>query len=171
MNLLSFFMNTAIEMACRNHKSIPAKAVEGGAAKIIEKIDTNSVHLGKFCYVQVGATVHSKDKVSFKKADVITKKPIGNAKRFFDGKTLHRYEINLDGRFLDYKPDLMYGPRVPELFENPKILVRDVTDKNEKIVVAYDPDGLYCDHLVTCVTPYENVEGPGHRLNLKDFHI
>jgi len=145
------------------------KAVEGGAAKIIEKIDTNSVHLGQFCYVQVGATVHSKDKVSFKKADVITKKPIGNAKRFFDGKTLHRYEIDLDGRFLDYKPDLMYGPRVPELFENPKILVRDVTDKNEKIVVAYDPDGLYCDHLVTCVTPYETVEGTGAQTEFEGF--
>jgi len=135
------------------------KAVEGGSAKLIEKIDSNSYHLGQFCYVMVGATVHSKDKLSFKKADIITKKPIGNAKRFFDGKTLHRYEIDLDGRFLDYKPDLMYGPRVPELFENPKILVRDVTDKNEKIVVAYDADELYCDHLVTCVTPYENVEG------------
>jgi len=135
------------------------KVVEGGSAKIIEKIDKNSIHLGQFCYVMVGATVHSKDKVSFKKADVITKKPKGNAKRFFDGKTLHRYEIDLDGRFLDYKPDLMYGPRVPELFENPKILVRDVTEKNEKLVVAYDADGLYCDHLVTCVTPYENVAG------------
>jgi len=145
------------------------RAVEGGAAKIIEKIDTNSVHLGQFCYVQVGATVHSKDKVSFKKADVITKKPIGNAKRFFDGKTLHRYEIDLDGRFLDYQPDLMYGPRVPELFENPKILVRDVTDKNEKIVVAYDPDGLYCDHLVTCVTPYGNVEGTGAQTEFEGF--
>jgi hypothetical protein len=145
------------------------KAVEGGSAKIIEKIDTNSVHLGQFCYVMVGATVHSKDKVSFKKADVITKTPIGNAKRFFDGKTLHRYEIDLDGRFLDYKPDLMYGPRIPELFENPKILVRDVTEKNEKLVVAYDPDGLYCDHLVTCVTPYKNVEGTGAQTEFEGY--
>jgi hypothetical protein len=137
------------------------KAVGGGSAKIIERINAESIHLGQYCYVMVGATVHSKDKVSFKKADVITKTPVGNAKPFFDGKTLHRYEIELDGRFLIYQPDLMYGPRVPQLFESPKIVVRDVTDKNEKIAVAYDTDGLYCDHLVTCVTPYENIRGTG----------
>jgi len=135
------------------------KSVMGKSAEIIEKIESDSVYLGQYCYVMVGATVHSKDKTSFKKADVVTRSPKGNAKRFFDGGTLHRYEINYDGRFLDYQPDLMYGPRVPELFESPKILVRDVTDKNERLIVAFDADGFYCDHLVTCVTPYANVEG------------
>ena len=134
---------------------------------LLNRIDGLSIRLGQYCYVMVGATVHSKDGKSFRKADVITKTPIGNAKQFFDGKTLQRYEILLDGRFLDYRRDEMYGPRVPELFEHPKVVVRDVTAKNEKLVVSYDDNGLYCDHLVTCVTLYKNVEGTGAQTDLK----
>ena len=52
----------------------------------------------------------------------------------------------------------MYGPIVPELFESEKIVVRDVTGENEQLIVSYDNSGFYCDHLITCVTYYENVE-------------
>ena len=138
-------------------------------SNILGLIDNLSVRLGQYCYVMVGATVHSKDGKSFKKADVISKTPTGNAKRFFDGKTLQRYEILLDGRFLDYRREEMYGPRVPELFENQKIVVRDVTAKNEKLVVSYDDTGLYCDHLVTCVTFYKNIEGTGAQTEFEGY--
>ncbi len=145
------------------------KAVGGEASKIIERINAESILLGQYCYVMVGATVHSKDKISFKKADVITKTPIGNAKRFFDGKTLHRYEIGLDGRFLNYQPDLMYGPRVPQLFESPKIVVRKVSEENEKLVVAYDANGSYCDDRVICITLSENVKGTGAQIEFEGY--
>ncbi|OPY48943.1 MAG: hypothetical protein A4E49_03314 [Methanosaeta sp. PtaU1.Bin112] len=145
------------------------KASISNISEIITIINKLSIRLGQFCYVMVGATVHSKDGKSFKKADVITKMPIGNAKQFFDGKTLQRYEIQLDGRYLDYRREEMYGPRVPELFENPKIVVRDVTAKDEKLVVSYDDNNLYCDHLVTCVTPYENVEETGAQTDFEGY--
>ena len=138
-------------------------------SEILTRIDALSIRLGQYCYVMVGATLHSKDGKSFKKADVISKTPIGDAKLFFDGKTLQRYEIQLDGRFLDYRREEMYGPRVPELFEHPKIVVRDVTAKNEKLVVSYDDQGLYCDHLVTCVTPYRNIEGTGAQTDFEGY--
>lgn len=143
--------------------------IESGSSKIVEKIDAKSIRVGQFCYVMVGATVHSKDKVSFKKADIVTKQPIGNAKRFIDGKTLHRYEIGYDGRFLDYKPDMMYGPRVPELFENHKIVIRKVSEENEGLVVAYDADGYYCDDRIICVTPYETVKDAGVQLEYEGY--
>jgi len=143
--------------------------VESGSSKIVEKIDARSIRIGQFCYVMVGATVHSKDKVSFKKADIVTKQPIGNAKRFIDGKTLHRYEIDYDGRFLDYKPDMMYGPRVPELFENHKIIIRKVSEENEGLVVAYDSDRYYCDDRIICVTPYDHVKDAGVQLEYEGY--
>ena len=122
------------------------------------KIWANSIRLGQFCYVMVGATTHSKNRGGFTKADIVSTQEIGNAKRFIDGKNLRRYDIDWDGRYIDYRQDEMYGPRVPELFENEKILVRDVTGTNEQLIVSYDNGGFYCDHLITCVTYYENIE-------------
>ncbi|MCI0729255.1 MAG: N-6 DNA methylase [Chloroflexi bacterium] len=124
---------------------------------LLQKISSNSIKVGQFCYVMVGATTHAKDG-SFTKADIVTNMPKGNAKRFFDGKNLSRYRIEWDGRYVDYRPNEMYGPRVPELFENAKVVVRDVTGANERLMVSFDDMGLYCDHLVTCVTYYDNVE-------------
>ena len=117
-----------------------------------------SIQLGQFCYVMVGATIHSKDRGSFVKADIVSKQEVGNAKRFIDGKNLQRYDIDWDERYIDYRQDEMYGPRVPELFESEKIVVRDVTGVDEQLIVSYDNSGFYCDHLITCVTYYENVE-------------
>jgi hypothetical protein len=143
-----------------------ANASVGG---LIDRIESNAVKVGQFCYVMVGATVHSKDRKSFTKDTIVSEKPTGNAKRFFDGKNITRYQIEWDGRYLDYRPDEMYGPRVPELFESPKVVVRDVTGANEQLMVSFDRSGLYCDHLVTCVTYYENVEGTGAQVDYEGF--
>ena len=133
------------------------------------KILSNSTRLGQFCYVMVGATTHSKDKKRFTKADIISTKEIGNAKRFFDGKNLRRYNIDWDGRYIDYRYQEMYGPRVPELFESEKIVVRDVTGENEQLIVSYDNRGFYCDHLITCVTHYENINQTTARTNFEGY--
>ena len=134
------------------------------------KIWANSIRLGQFCYVMVGASTHSKDKKSFTKADIISTQEIGNAKRFIDGKNLRRYDIDWDGRHIDYRQDEMYGPRVPELFESEKILVRDVSGENEQLIVSYDNGGFYCDNLIVCVTHYENVKHTGVRTDFKGYN-
>jgi hypothetical protein len=148
---------------------IRVELTEARVAGLIQRIEQNSVRIGQFCYVMVGATVHSKDKTSFTKADIVSDRPVGNARPFIDGKNLSRYEIKWDGRYLDYRPKEMYGPRVPELFESPKVVVRDVTGQNEQLIASYDDTGLYCDHLITCVTYYENLENTGARLEYEGF--
>ena len=134
------------------------------------KIRTNSIRLGQFCYVMVGATIHSKDRGSFTKADIVSKQEVGNAKRFIDGKNLQRYDIDWDGRYIDYRQEEMYGPRVPELFESDKIVVRDVTGADEQLIVSYDNNRFYCDHLITCVTYYENVEHTTAQTKFKGYN-
>jgi type I restriction-modification system DNA methylase subunit len=133
---------------------------EGTAAHltILSKIDEVSCRLGEVCYVNYGAQVSSKEKGKFGKVDVVLDSPRGNAKRFFDGKNLSRYEISWDGRYLDYRPNEMYGPRAPELFEAPKIVIRDVTGANERLIVSFDNAELYCDHLVICATYYRYIQ-------------
>ena len=134
------------------------------------KIWESSIRIGQFCYVMVGASTHSKDRKSFTKADIISTEEIGNAKRFIDGKNLLRYDIDWDRRYIDYRQDEMYGPRVPELFESEKILVRDVTGDNEQLIVSYDNGGYYCDNLIVCVTHYENVKHTGVRTDFKGYN-
>ncbi len=152
----------------------PAKQFRPGCAApavsaLLDKIQEQAIKLGQYCYVMVGATVHSKDGESFRKADVVTTRRGRRGRPFIDGKSLKRYQILWDGRYLDYRRDEMYGPRVPELFESEKLLVRDVTDENERLVVAYDEDQFYCDHLVTCVTYYRNVEGTGVQMEFDGY--
>ena len=133
------------------------------------KMWANSIRLGQFCYVMVGASTHSKDRKSFTKADIVSTQEIGNAKRFIDGKNLRRYDIDWDGRYIDYRQDEMYGPRFPELFESEKIVVRDVTGANEQLIVSYDNSGFYCDNLIVCVTHYENVEHTTAKTDFKGY--
>ena len=64
----------------------------------------------------------------------------------------------------------MYGPRVPELFEGEKIVVRNLTGANEQLIVSYDNSGFYCDDLVVCVTYYENVKHTGVRTDFKGYN-
>ena len=133
------------------------------------KIWANSIRLGQFCYVMVGATTHSKDQKSFTKADVISTQEIGNAKRFIDGKNLRRYDIDWNGRYIDYRQGEMYGPRFPELFESEKVVVRNLTGENEQLIVSYDNSGFYCDDLIVCVTYYENVKHTTAKTNFKGY--
>ncbi len=134
------------------------------------KIQSKSIRLGQFCYVMLGSTTHSKDKGRFTKAEIISTQEIGNAKRFIDGKNLQRYDIDWDGRYIDYRQDEMYGPRVPELFESDKIVVRNLTGANEQLIVSYDNNRFYCDDLVVCVTYYENVQHTTAQTEFKGYN-
>ena len=80
---------------------------------------------------------------------------MGNAKPFVDGKTISRYVVEWDGRYLDYRQTQMYGPRFPELFESPKLLLRKRTGENERLIAVFDADHYYCDDTVLVLTYYE----------------
>jgi len=117
----------------------------------------------------VGATVHSKDGKSFKKNDVVSQIETGNSHEFIDGKTLNRYEVRWDGRYIDYRRDEMYGPIYPELFESEKVLLRKRTGEDEKLISCYDPDKYYCDDTVLAITYYDNLQGTGAQLIFEGY--
>jgi hypothetical protein len=130
---------------------------------IIAKIDSRSIKLGQRLYVNVGATVSSKAPGDFDKRDVVSRSPQGNAQRFFDGTNVARWEIDWQGEYLDYRRDEMSGPRVPELFEAEKVLVRIRTGEGEQLIAAHDDTGMYCDHTVIVCCYYEEIADSGAR--------
>ena len=129
--------------------------------EILEKME-GTLRLGNICYVNYGAQVSSKEPGEFGKDDVVSDTQEENDwKKFFEGNDLSRYRIEWDNLYLDYRPNEMYGPRSPELFESDKIVVRKVSGLDDSIIAALDDEGLYCDDGLVLATPYENIRGSG----------
>ena len=58
-----------------------------------------------------------------------------NSKRLLVGKNIKKHHINYTGLWINYLPDKLYNPMFPELFENEKIIFKDVTSN---LIFAYD---------------------------------
>lgn len=140
-----------------------------GSIKTLEKVEEKSDLLGQHRYVNVGATVSSKESGKFGKADVVNSHQEGNAKKFFDGNDLSRWSINWKNEWLDYREEEMSGPRKPEMFETDKVVVRKRTGKNERLIVDFDDEEYYCDDTIIVVCDYESLEGTGARTDFDGF--
>ncbi|MDY6895354.1 MAG: TaqI-like C-terminal specificity domain-containing protein, partial [Thermotogota bacterium] len=137
--------------------------------ELIEKLEKQSLRIGNFFYVNYGAQVSSKIKGGFGKKEVVGKEKKGNAKKFIEGKDVHRWNLSYRNLWLDYRYNEIYGPRASELFESPKLIIRKVSDKGHKIVGTYDESKVYTDDGNVLVTPYENVNNCGLLTNFSDY--
>ncbi|AWB27713.1 Eco57I restriction-modification methylase domain-containing protein [Halococcoides cellulosivorans] len=136
---------------------------------LIEKVDNNSDWLGQYLYVNVGATVSSKESGGFTKSDVVSAEPIGNDKKFFEGTDLQRWHIDWQDQWLDYREDEMSGARQPEMFESDKIVVRKRTDEGGRLAGAFDSTSMYCDDTVIVCCEYEPLEDTGATTDFEGF--
>lgn len=125
--------------------------------KLLKNIETSSYKLGSMYYINYGAQISSKISGKFKKQDVISKEPTGNAKKFIEGKDIGRWKLVYRGLWLDYRKDEMYGPRSESLFDSTKILIRKVSDKNHKIAATIDYEKYYTDDGIVIATNYSNL--------------
>ena len=112
----------------------------------------------------------SKKKGEFGKQYLLTKEPKGNPKKFFEGKDLSRFRIRYRDLKLDYIPQIMYGPRVPELFESPKLIVRHISGNNDTLISTVDYSGYYCDHGLILATDYKTLKSED-RTKFKGYAI
>ncbi len=144
-----------------------AKYVEG--LPLLKKIENGSDFLGQHLYVNVGATLSSKVKGRFDKTVLVTEKPVGNAKQFFTGEDISRWEISWKGEWLDYRNDEMSGPRTPEMFEACKLAIRKRTGENERLIGAYDETKLYCNDTVIICCSYDALSGTTARQEFVGF--
>ena len=121
------------------------------ALSFVKKLGENSIPLGDICYVNYGAQMSSREKGLFGKEYVIRDfQENKNCRPMIGGKELYRYDIRWTGRYVDWTfADQMYGPRWPEFFELPKLMIRDITGTH-RIESTLDKNGFYCDHTILC---------------------
>lgn len=111
-----------------------------------DKIGGRSVRLGQICYTNWGARSGNIKKY------VVDNGQIKDAKPMLDGEDVRRYSITPRKKFLLYRPEELYNPMFPELFENTKLIIPDVTGKNG-VQASLDTNGFYTEHTVSLVVP------------------
>jgi hypothetical protein len=109
-------------------------------------------------------------KGEFGKQYLLTKEQKEDPKNFFEGKDLSRFRIRYRRLVLDYILKIMYGPRVPELFESPKLIVRHISGENDSLIFNLDYSGYYCDHGLILATDYKNLK-PEDRTKFKGYDV
>lgn len=140
-------------------------------APLLDRIANSCDKLGQHLYVNVGATVSSKVPGKFAKEDVVTTIPKGNAKKFFDGNDIDRWEVRWEGKYLDYRRKEMSGPRVPEMFDAHKLVIKIRTSENERLVASLETTGLYCDHTAIACVPYLEIANSGAQEEFEGYEL
>ncbi|MBU1422668.1 MAG: N-6 DNA methylase [Bacteroidetes bacterium] len=126
--------------------------------KILKKIEQNCLQVYDICSVNYGlrpvSTIEGQDKYTFIKKENSKKK----YKIYFEGKDMG-YWLVKNYSYLDYRPNVMYNPMFPELFENEKLVGLCTLSNIEKLRFVYDDTGMYCNHSVGILTLWHKLEG------------
>ena len=110
---------------------------------LITKINEKSIKLGEVCYVTSGTRSIPQSRFH------LNEKLNENSKRLIIGKNVYRYHINYTDLWLDYNLDELHNPMFPELFENEKLIFRDISS-HSKIMASYDDKHYYTSHTTSC---------------------
>jgi hypothetical protein len=110
---------------------------------IIEKLRKSSILFGKIFFASWGAR-------GIPVSSFHLDKPINSfCKRMVKGKNVGRYNLTYDGKWILYDPSKLYRPSFPELFENDKILINEVTGPTG-LIGTFDSEKYYTDHSICC---------------------
>nr|WP_239639448.1 TaqI-like C-terminal specificity domain-containing protein [Halobiforma nitratireducens] len=119
-------------------------------SQVIEKVSENSERVGDFAYVSFGAQPGSLSKFVFDNKDdaeagIANLENDPEIKPFIRGRNIERFLIDYDGEYLLYSPDELHRPAFPELFENNKIVISEISST---IKAAYDQEQFYGNEKV-----------------------
>lgn len=129
----------------------------GETTSVIDKSQRRAILAGDICYVSYSVAAHSEVEGKKKDAYIFNQKKNKKCKRFVEARELSRYKIDYLGRWLEYDPKIVRRPGLPELFESPKIMVRDVVGQ-QGLICSYDDSGFYADYSVVCLTLKSNLK-------------
>lgn len=139
--------------------------------QLIDKIKTQSYVVEDFFYVNYGVQPSSKVKGDFKKADVVGKEKKGNTKPFIEGRDIKRFVPPTPRLYLDYRYEDIYGARDPKLFEQPKIIIRKISDRGHKLAITMDFNHLYTDDGNVLIVPIESIKNTSLTYKKINSHI
>ncbi|MFH1702174.1 MAG: TaqI-like C-terminal specificity domain-containing protein [Nitrospirota bacterium] len=133
---------------------------------LVEKIKSISFPLSRILYISWGAQPGEADKFFFYgqepdcrnnsqrcKAEECYSKG-GLCKPLIKGSVIQRYSIYYENAHILYDAEKLHRPAFPELFENEKIVIREVSGE-KGLIAAYDAENYYTDHsLINCIPKY-----------------
>ncbi len=107
--------------------------------KIISKLKSGSIPLGTLAkYIRFGVVItKNHDEI------VSNYKPDKEWKPFLEGSEIGSYVINYEGRYLNYRKNLLHRSRTPDVFETKKILIQRITGGSQPLKAAYDTNNFY----------------------------
>jgi hypothetical protein len=132
------------------------------AARLTDKLGINSIETGEICYVSYSIAAHSEVEGAGKDAYLFKSAVNDKCKPFIEGKEIDRYEIDWQGRYLEYDAEILRRPSLPGLFESPKITVVGISG-TYGISAAFDDGVFYVGYPAICLTlkhHLKNVERP-----------
>jgi adenine-specific DNA-methyltransferase len=124
------------------------------AYNIIEKIEKNNLKMNNICYIVIGAVPHDSKTGASKDRLITTSKTKETHKKYIEGKDIGRYKITWREIYLDYLPSQMHRPKFPELFENKKLIVRNISTK-EGLLAVFDDNRYYTNDTVSLCIPWK----------------
>jgi|WetSurMetagenome_2_1015567.scaffolds.fasta_scaffold00416_10 adenine-specific DNA-methyltransferase len=122
--------------------------------KILDKIKNKSLLLRQICYVSFGLQPGNLDKFVFNLKENQEKASIDKAhqKKFLRGRNINRYYITYSDDIIFYLPKELHRPAFPELFENNKIIISEIS---RDIRCAFDSEHYYSNEKTVLVVPWK----------------
>ena len=123
---------------------------------LIAKINHNSIKLKDIFYISKGVEVYERDSGNTKDEFIFNERRKENFYPYIESKHLKKFKINWANLYLDYQPERHCSGKFPELFENPKILLKRIIGK-KGIMAVFDENKFYVENTIICLVPYHYI--------------
>ncbi|MEX0909910.1 MAG: N-6 DNA methylase [Candidatus Paceibacterota bacterium] len=116
--------------------------------ELADKVNSESYELSDICYITKGAEIHTSTGVS--KNTFIHSRYKKGYKKYMEGKYFEKWFYRKH-KHLSYQPDKHKAPISPDIFEAPKIIIKNVVG-DSGIQAILDTEGFYNnDALINCI--------------------
>lgn len=120
---------------------------------ITNKIKSKATNFGEICYIVIGSVPHDSKTGASKDRLISDERQKKSQVKYLEGKDVSRDTIKWRGLYLDYQPEEMHRPKFPELFNNKKLIIRNISTK-EGLVGAYDDEFYFTNDTVSLCVPW-----------------
>jgi len=122
--------------------------------RLCERLASESHTLEDLCYVTNGLRSCAKGKgQGGKDRLIVDQADTKEARPYLEGRDIRRYGIDDPRRYILYRPDEMYSPRWPELFEARKIISQTMLSRMRPIATI-DDGGRFVEQSLLVVVPH-----------------
>lgn len=112
------------------------------AYTIIKKVEKKGIYLGDICNITRGFRPPPEDLVisEYEYPNVSNERKKYYKKLIRGGDLKDRYSVVWDGKYVEYIQEKIYESKPAEIFDNPKILIRDISTRP---LACYDDKGYF----------------------------